>query len=362
MISVVIPTYQEAESIQLALRRAANALGRFGEEFELIVVDDASGDGTAELAESLQNELPVRVLRRAGKRGLATAVVEGWAMARGDVLGVMDGDLQHPPEVLAALADAMRRTQADLVVASRYCSGGGARDWPWRRRLVSAAATHLAATVLPLRLSRTTDPMSGMFLVRARALDGLKFSPLGYKILLEVVAKGKIERSAEVPYQFAERERGSSKLGPPQIVEYLVHLARLALSTGQARAWARYALVGATGAAVNLAALYALAVRFRWPLALAAGAAIEAALLTNFFGNHWLTFSRRASGGLGPQLARYEMVCAPGAVLNLVLTIGSFRAGLPLLVAAAIGIVADGLVNLTLNIPAIWRIWGSPLP
>jgi dolichol-phosphate mannosyltransferase len=356
MISVVIPTYQEAESIQQTLRRAATALWTFGEEFELIVVDDASDDGTAELAESLQSELPVRVLRRTGERGLATAVVDGWATARGDVLGVMDGDLQHPPEVLTDLAEAMRRTQADLVVASRYCRGGGARDWPWWRRVISAAATHLAATVLPLRLSGMTDPMSGMFLVRARALEGVELSPLGYKILLEVVGKGKIAKSSEVPYRFEERE-----LGPRQYAEYLVHLVRLARSTGQARAWGRYALMGLTGAAVNLVALEAMGVRFQWPLAGAVAAAIELALVYNFFGNQLLTFSRRASGGLGPQLARYEIICAPGAVLNGFLTLALFRAGLPLLGAAALGIAADGLVNLTFNIPAIWRIWGPGL-
>ena len=213
MISVVIPTYREAETIEPTLRRAAAALEKAGEAFELLVVDDASGDGTAERAESLQKELPVRVLRRRGKRGLATAVVDGWAIARGEVLGVMDGDLQHPPEVLTQLAETLRQTEADLVVASRYCSDGGSNRWPWWRRIGSAAATHLAATVLPLRLADLTDPMSGMFLVRARALEGVKLEPLGFRTLLEVVGKGKIASSREVSYVFERREQGRSKPG-----------------------------------------------------------------------------------------------------------------------------------------------------
>src|SRR5579863_2368469 len=107
MISLVIPTYEEAGVIETALRRAAIALGETGDDFELIVVDDSAGEETAERARAVQSELPVRVLRREGKRGLATAVVEGWKLARGDLLGVMDADLQHPPEVLTRLVDAL---------------------------------------------------------------------------------------------------------------------------------------------------------------------------------------------------------------------------------------------------------------
>jgi dolichol-phosphate mannosyltransferase len=361
MISIVIPTYRESESVQQTLRRAAAALWKYGDEFELIVVDDESDDGTAEKAESLQNELPVRVLRRKGKRGLATAVVDGWATARGDILGVMDGDLQHPPEVLAELADAMQRTQADLVVASRYCRGGGSLRWPWWRRVASAAATHLAATVLPLRLSGMTDPMSGMFLVRARAIEGAELTPIGFRILLEVVGKGKIGKLCEVPYLFEKREQGRSKLGARECAEYLMHLARLAWSTGQLRKWMRYTLVGLTGAVVNLSALDVMAVKAGWPLAAAAAAAIELAIVYNFFGNWLFTFSRCPAGPFARRLARYELICAPGAALNWLLTLSLFGVGFPLLGAAAVGIAADGLVNLTLNIPSIWKIWGPDL-
>ena len=114
MISLIIPTYNEAGVVEQTLRRAAATLRSTGEDFELIVVDDASADGTAQRAESLASELPVRVLRRPGRLGLATAVLDGWAAARGDVLGVMDADLQHPPETLAPLAAAMRQFEEDL--------------------------------------------------------------------------------------------------------------------------------------------------------------------------------------------------------------------------------------------------------
>ncbi|HVA00902.1 MAG TPA: glycosyltransferase [Terriglobia bacterium] len=364
MISVVIPTYKEAGSIQEAIKRSAAALGGCGEEYELIVVDDNSGDGTAELAEELGREYPVRVLRRAGRQGLATAVVDGWAMARGDLLGVIDADLQHPPEILTPLATALRASNADLAIASRYIAGGGTSDWELSRRFVSWGATHLAASVLPLKLSAVSDPMSGMFLVRAAAIKGTQLSPLGYKILLEVLAKGRIEKIAEVPYQFEERTRGSSKLGLRQYGEYLAHLMHLSWSTGQLGAWVEYSLVGLTGAAVDLGLVYWGAKRAGWRVGWTLLLAVQAALLWNFLWNQLVTFARRARGNhaKGRILTRfwfYEKVCLPGAAFNIGLTLLLAGWGMRLVLAAACGVLLDGLFNLLINVPAIWRVWGS---
>lgn len=363
MISVVIPTYNEAAVIEETLRRAAAALRTAGEEFELIVVDDASADGTPELAEALSRELPVRVLRRPGRLGLATAVLDGWARARGDVLGVMDADLQHPPEVLGSLVGALRSSGAELAMASRYAAGGGTSEWSWIRHFMSWGATHLAASVLPLTLAGVSDPMSGMFLVRASALQGVQLNPLGYKVLLEVLAKGRYRNFVEVPYVFEQRGRGSSKLGPRQYAEYLFHLARLARSTGQFRTWVRYALVGMSGAAINVGALYLLVERPGWRLAWALPAAIQIALLSNFLWNEALTFrAARAAEASGARLARflrYEKVCAFGALLNAGVTLVLAGQGVKILLAACGGVLAGGLWNLLLKVPAIWRVWGS---
>jgi dolichol-phosphate mannosyltransferase len=367
MISVVIPTYNEAGVIEETLRRASASLRRPGQEFELIVVDDASADGTADIVESLSVELPVRVLRRSGRLGLATAVLDGWGIARGDVLGVMDADLQHPPEVLSSLAEALRDPEVDIAVASRYIAGGGTSQWSWIRRFMSRGATHLAACVLPLTLAGVSDPMSGMFFVRASALAGVRLNPLGYKILLEVLAKAKTRGYAEVPYVFEQRGRGSSKLGSRQYLEFLLHLARLAGSTGQLAAWVGYGLVGLSGAAVNVAALYLLVERVGWPLALALPVAIQLALFSNFFWNETLTFRahRLTAAGEGnppDRFIRYERVCVPGAVLNALTTAVLFTQQVNLLVAATAGVLAGSLLNLLFNIPAIWRIWGSRAP
>jgi dolichol-phosphate mannosyltransferase len=365
MISVIIPTYNEAAVVEETLRRAAAALRTTGEDFELIVVDDASADGTAELVESLANEIPVRVLRRPGRLGLATAVLDGWAMARGDVWGVMDADLQHPPETLTALAAAIRQG-ADLAIGSRYVPGGGSYDWIWVRRFISRTANHMALTVLPLKLAGVGDTGSGMFLVRAAPLRNIKLHPLGYKILLEVLAKADFQRLVEVPYIFQKRERGASKLGTRQYLEYLLHLAKLAIETGQLFAWIRYVLVGLVGALIDVALFAALVIKVALPPAAALPVAIEFALLSNFLGSEVFTFRSDSAPPFGPgawsRLARYERICLPGAALNFLVTLLWMALGGRILSAAAAGVVAGGALNLLMNIPAIWRTWARRPP
>jgi dolichol-phosphate mannosyltransferase len=367
MISLVIPTYEEAEVIETALQRAAAALRESGEDFELIVVDDSPGDATAERARSLASELPVRVLRRPGQRGLATAVAKGWATARGDVLGVMDADLQHPPEVLSGLVNALRNNDIDVAIGSRHVPGGGSRYWSVARRAVSWFTAHLAACALPWTLAGVHDPMSGIFLVRARALAGVELRPLGYKILLEVLGRGHWRGLAEVPYAFNPRRQGTSKLGLRQSAEYFWHLVRLAHATGQLHAWLRYAVVGLGGAVIDVALFWLLVNDGGWHPVIALPVAIEGALLSNFVWNQAITF-RRASGASSQRsqsllgtLFRYERVCVVAAIFNFLTTTVLFSRGLGLLPSSSIGVLAGGLWNLIFNVPGIWQAWSAPL-
>ena len=408
MISIVLPTYDEARSIQETLRRASEALRKAGKEHELIVVDDSSPDGTADLAEALAGEIPVRVLRRHGRRGLATAVVDGWGMARGEVLGVMDADLQHPPEVLARLASALGDPAVDVAIASRSGPGGGAaEEWSWARRLAAWAARHLAACVLPRTLAEVSDPMSGMFLVRSGALQGVRLEPAGYKILLEVLGKAHYRALVEVPFVFQARNVGSSKLGWRESLQYLAHLGRLAGATGQLRSWVRYAAVGLSGAVVNVGLLVFLAKRLEWPVGGALAAAISVALVNNFFWNWLFTFREAGSaggtadsrfeisdlksetqqpgaerqgpgteirGGVGNGSGRpgragvvrrflhYGRACTTGVVLNAGATLLLYWLGARLPVASAAGVMLAGGWNIFFNVPTIWRSWDSAAP
>ena len=190
--------------------------------WELIIVDDGSPDGTADLAESYADVHPVRVVRRPRKAGLASAVLAGFAQARGDALVVMDADLSHPPETVPRLVRAIEEG-ADLAVGSRYVPGGGTEDWPLRRRVVSRAACLLGNVLVPIR-----DCTSGFFAIRRSALDGVALNPIGFKIGFEVMARARYRKSVEIPYVFRDRELGKSKFGRREIGQYLVQLGQVA--------------------------------------------------------------------------------------------------------------------------------------
>jgi dolichol-phosphate mannosyltransferase len=220
MLSVVVPTYNEAGSVTGLAERLHAALE--GREWELVIVDDGSPDGTADLAASLAPRIPVKVVRRAGKAGLASAVVAGFAAARGDVIVVMDADLSHPPENVPALVNAIEHG-ADLAVGSRYVTGGGVMDWPLKRRIVSRVACLMGNVLVPVR-----DATSGFFALRRSVIDGVTLNPIGFKIGFEVIARGRYKKVVEVPYIFRDRELGASKFGRRQIMQYIQQLGQVA--------------------------------------------------------------------------------------------------------------------------------------
>jgi dolichol-phosphate mannosyltransferase len=226
-VTVVLPTYNERETLPALLRRIGDVARRAGLDCEVVVVDDASPDGTGEAARRTAAELagavPVAVLRRPGKSGLTSAVLEGVRRGRGDVIVVMDGDLSHPPEAVPALVGAVA-AGADVAVGSRYAPGGGVAGWPAWRRVLSWGATVLARALLGLRVR---DPVSGFFAARRRIFERVRFQGQGYKLLLEILASPEAARVQEVPYVFAERAGGRSKLGAGEVAHYVRLIVRL---------------------------------------------------------------------------------------------------------------------------------------
>ena len=211
-LSLVIPTFNEGQNLAPLVARLTRLLDpMLPNDYELIVVDDDSPDRTWEQALTLGQTLPqLRVLRRCHERGLSSAVIRGWQVARGRILGVIDADLQHPPEVILPLWQGMQ-AGADLAVGSRHVDGGGVSQWSLTRRMLSRGAQTLGLLVLPQVVGRVSDPMSGFFMVRRDAIAGPILNPKGYKILLEVIARGTITTISEVGYVFQERVEGASK-------------------------------------------------------------------------------------------------------------------------------------------------------
>jgi glycosyltransferase involved in cell wall biosynthesis len=218
--TVVLPTYNERASLSALHPRLSEALR--SPPGEVLVVDDSSPDGTAELVEEFQRAGPFRVLRRATRMGLASAVIEGIAHARTDVIAVMDADGSHPPESIPNLVGPVLTGRAQFVLASRHLPGASSDGLSGSRRVISRGAQILARP-----LTRVTDPMSGFFAFDRRVLAGASLSPVGYKIALEILVRCRPRPVVEIPYVFAPRLAGESKLGGDQLGEYLRHLGRL---------------------------------------------------------------------------------------------------------------------------------------
>jgi dolichol-phosphate mannosyltransferase len=223
-LSIVSPTYNEADNLEPLVKELAAALA--GSDYEIVIVDDDSPDLTWKRAEELARCFPqVRSLRRTQNRGLSSAVIEGFNVARGEMVACMDADLQHDPVILPWMLKELDQG-ADLVVGSRYVEGGGTGEWSWQRWISSWAATKLARILLHVNLK---DPMSGFFLMRRS--DFLKvrdrLDAKGFKILLEIVARLQPKRIVEVPYTFRNRRVGKSKLSRTVVLQYLQQLWKL---------------------------------------------------------------------------------------------------------------------------------------
>jgi dolichol-phosphate mannosyltransferase len=236
-LSVVVPTYNEGRNIHELLEALQAVLAaEMGNSYEIIVVDDDSPDGTWKIAgEIARRDARVKVLRRKGERGLAMAVVRGWQVAHGDILGVIDGDLQHPPTVIGELWPVMAQG-VELAVASRWVEGGGVGRWNFWRRMTSRGARWIGAALVP-GVGRVSDPMSGCFLVRRSVVEGIELRPRGFKILLEVLGRARPSRVAEVGYVFGPRQNGASKATLRVFGDYLLHLLRLRWTSSAGSQW-----------------------------------------------------------------------------------------------------------------------------
>src|ERR1700736_2936030 len=211
-LGLVIPTLNEAGNMQTLLSRLQSALQPVNVDYELIVVDDESTDGTAEVVQRYsERDSRVRLFVRKGQRGLAGAVIHGWAHTDATLLGVIDADLQHPPEVLPELLNVVLNGK-DIAIASRYISENrdSVNEWSKTRLLISRASTW-ATTRLQRKEVRIKDPMSGFFVVRRECVEEVELQAQGFKILLEILVKGQIKSAVEVPFHFAARHSGKSK-------------------------------------------------------------------------------------------------------------------------------------------------------
>ena len=220
MLSIITPTYNEAKNIRNLVLQVHTHLKEINYEF--IVIDDNSPDGTGKIADALSGKYPLKVLHRRKRSGLASAVIEGFNISQGSLLCVMDADLSHPPEIIPKLIECMKEHSADIAVASRYIKDGGTENFSRARKVLSSLCI-----LLTRPLTNVKDSMSGFFLLKKEVIDHVTLVPRGYKILLEILVKGKYKKIIEVPFTFKNRSAGSSKVTTRVCLEFLWQLMHL---------------------------------------------------------------------------------------------------------------------------------------
>jgi dolichol-phosphate mannosyltransferase len=225
-LALAIPTLREAENLPILLGRVRRALDPLGIDYEILVVDDDSRDGTEELVRGIAETDPrVHLLVRKGERGLSGAILDGWRYTDASILGVMDADLQHPPELLPKLVASIQSGK-DLAIGSRYTEGGDTGEWNIIRRLLSSAAVWVTLPIQRRGL-RAHDPMTGFFLLRRECVEEIDLQKSGFKLLLEVLVRARLKSVEEVPFAFGLRSRGASKANSKVALHYAKLLLRL---------------------------------------------------------------------------------------------------------------------------------------
>jgi dolichol-phosphate mannosyltransferase len=361
-LTVIIPTFREESNIGSIVTEVDAVFKASALNGEILVVDDNSPDRTIAIVNELRKTMGnLHLLVRMEDHGLSQSVADGFAHAASEIFVVIDADHSHPPALIPKMYGEIR-SGSDVVIGSRYMEGGGIKKWPLKRRVISLGATFLGRLLFP----DIRDPVSGFFAIRKDVVAGAHLKPKGYKILLEVLGKGTWEHDKEIPFEFSDREIGSSKLKPKTIVEYAEQVLDITLysfahhESAAWREWKRvfkFGLVGLTGVVVNLAVLNLLLLAgISGYIALLF--AIAVAILNNFVWNDLWTFkdsAMRAATSVWQRLWLFYTVSAGGAVINygVALLLVQF-AGMNISLSDVIGILLGFAWNFLINRRLTW--------
>jgi dolichol-phosphate mannosyltransferase len=354
--TVVVPTFRERENIPIVVERLEKLLA--GRKWEVVFVDDDSEDGSLAVLTALARTKPhVRFIRRVGRRGLASACMEGMASSAADLFAVMDADLQHDETILPKMLEAFDAEPAlELTVGTRYAGAGGVGDWSKSRQVVSRVATAMEKAVLRTPLS---DPMSGFFVIRRELFEETvrQMTGKGFKILLDIVLTARRPlRLREFPYEFRTRQFGESKLDLVVGLEYLFLLADKTLGRFVPVRFVLYTLAGLSGLLLHLVVLGTLFQLGGMAFGKAQITATVVAMISNFLVNNAVTFrSQRLKGGLLlPGLVAYLAICAVGALANVQTAEYLFDQGIPWWFAGTAGALIGAVWNYAVSTQIVW--------
>jgi dolichol-phosphate mannosyltransferase len=363
-LTVIIPTFNEEENIAAIIEAVDEVLVSNNLRGEILVVDDNSRDGTIAIATRIADRKEnVRLIVRMQDHGLSQSVVEGFSEARSDIFQVIDADFSHPVELIPRFYEALRNG-ADIAIGSRYMKGGSIEQWPFRRRIISLGATVFGRILFP----EITDPVSGFFAVKREVVEHAPLTPRGYKILMEVLGKGRWRSVVEIPFVFRDREEGESKLRVNTIIEYITQCIDITLYSVRYRTgalwseWktiASFGCVGISGIVVNMGLLYALTEYVGLFYLVSAAIAIELSIVNNFFWNDIWTFKSEKSLKLDRKMHRFasfQVVSMGGLVINIgILFLLTDIAGVYYLLANLVGILVAFAWNYGANRHYTWK-------
>ncbi len=354
-LSIIVPTFNERENIAELIERLVSCLG--DRRWEVIFVDDDSPDGTAEVVrEHAAADSRVRCLSRIGRRGLSSACVEGMLASTSPYLAVIDADLQHDEGLLPQMLDMLKEGDTEIVVGSRYATGGDISDWDARRARMSRVAMRLSRVLVPAEL---TDPMSGFFMMRRAVLDGSahKLSAIGFKILTDVFASfPRPLRFKELPYRFGVRRAGESKLDSVTAWDYLMLLLDKLTPQWIPVRFLAFSIVGAAGIAVHFAVLTLFFQGLHQGFVEGQAIATFCAMTFNYAVNNVLTYRDRRLAGLKwlRGWLSFGLACSIGGVANLSVASTVYGFGRGWFPAAVAGILVGAVWNYAVTRMFTW--------
>lgn len=363
-VSVVVPTFNESKNIPILIDKIHNALAQY--EHEIVVVDDDSPDLTWKIAQEIsERDNSIFVVRRTDARGLSSAILTGMQNARGEVIAVIDADMQHDERILANMADEILNNNMEVCVGSREAEGGGYGEWSKQRKIVSLGAKFLASSVLS---NNVGDPMSGFFAMsRDFFVDNAgDINPRGFKILLEFLVRGKPKKVKEIGYVFRNREHGETKLTKSVILDYLLALVDLRFGLIVPTQFIKFAIVGIIGFFISISS-FSVAMLLSNNETLSSVIGVEAAILWSFTGNNFFTFRAYRYRGLSylKGLSFYQVISLHGLIIQVsvvhLLTSYSFLKGFGfagLLLAYSIAVLTAAISNYFLHTNFTWSRLG----
>jgi dolichol-phosphate mannosyltransferase len=355
-LSIVVPTFNERANIPLLVERLSRLLTAC--DWEAIFVDDNSPDGTAAAARAIgTDDSRVRCIRRIGRRGLAGACLEGMLASQARYVAVMDADLQHDEGLLVPMLDALRADRADVVVASRYLSGGSSAGLSKQRSRVSRGSNALVRLLLGIEL---TDPMSGHFMIRREAVEAIApaLSSQGFKILLDILATahGRL-RTIELPSTFRERQHGESKLDSKIALDFAALVTAKLTNDAVSARFLLFCLVGLTGLGVHLGILSTLLMTTSVSFGVAQAVATIGAIAWNFVLNNLFTYRDQRLTGWHflTGLIRFQVICAIGAISNVGIATWIYDYDEVWWIAGLGGALIGTVWNFVVSAALVWR-------